>query len=36
MLKAELLGRLTYFEPQIDERPAQLADRISAVEQPQS
>ena len=36
MLKAELLGRLTHFETQIDERLAQLADRISAVEQPQS
>lgn len=36
MLKAELVGRLTHFETQIDERLAQLADRISAVEGPRS
>jgi hypothetical protein len=36
MLKAELLGRLTHFETQIDERLAQLGDRISTLEGPQS
>ena len=32
MLKAELLGRLTHFETQMDERLAQLSDRVSALE----
>jgi predicted nucleic acid-binding Zn-ribbon protein len=32
MLKAELFGRLTHFETQMDERLAQLSDRLSAVE----
>jgi hypothetical protein len=36
MLKAEFLGRLTHFEPQIDERLAQLGDRLSPLEGPQS
>ena len=36
MLKAELLGRLTHFETQIDERIAQLEDRLSALERPHS
>lgn len=36
MLKAELLGRLTHFETQMDERIAQLEDRLSAVERPRS
>ena len=36
MLKGELLGRLTHFETQIDERLAQLADRVSALEGPHS
>jgi chromosome segregation ATPase len=36
MLKAELLGRLTHFETQIDERIAQLANRLSALERPHS
>ena len=36
MLKAELLGRLTHFETQMDERIAQLEDRLSAVERPHS
>jgi hypothetical protein len=31
-----LLGRLTHFETQIDERLAQLTDRISALEGPQN
>ena len=34
MLKAELLGRLTHFETQMDERLAQLSDRVSALERP--
>jgi predicted nucleic acid-binding Zn-ribbon protein len=34
MLKAELLGQLTHFETQIDERIAQLAERLSALERP--
>ena len=34
MLKAELVGRLTHFETQIDERIAQLEDRLSAPERP--
>ena len=34
MLKAELLGRLTHFETQMDERIAQLQDRLSALERP--
>jgi uncharacterized protein YhaN len=33
MLKAELLGRLTHFETQMDERLA-LSDRVSALERP--
>jgi predicted nucleic acid-binding Zn-ribbon protein len=32
MLKAELFGRLTHFETQMDGRLAQLSDRLSAVE----
>jgi|SRR5271155_399546 len=32
MLKAELLGRLTRFKSQIDERLAQLSDRVSPLE----
>ncbi len=36
MLKAELLGRLTHFETPIDERLAQLGDRLFALEGPQS
>ena len=36
MLKAELLGRLTHFETQIDERAAKLAYRVSALEGPHS
>jgi hypothetical protein len=32
MLKVELLGRLTHFETQMDERLTQLSDRISALE----
>ncbi|RBP02109.1 hypothetical protein DFR50_15514 [Roseiarcus fermentans] len=34
MLKAELLGRLTHFETRMDERIAELEDRLSAVERP--
>jgi chromosome segregation ATPase len=34
MLKAELQGRLTHFETQMDERLAQLSDRVSVVERP--
>ena len=36
MLKAELLGPLTHFETQMDERIAQLQDRLSVLERPQS
>jgi hypothetical protein len=36
MVKAELLGRLTHFETRIDERNAELEDRLSAVERPRS
>ncbi len=36
MVKAELLGRLTHFETQLDEWIAQLEDRLSAVERPHS
>ncbi len=36
MVKAELLGRVTHFETLMDERIAQLEDRLSAVEHPQS
>ncbi|MGO9419586.1 hypothetical protein [Roseiarcus sp.] len=36
MVKAELLGRLTHFETQMDERIAQLEDRLSAAERPRS
>jgi hypothetical protein len=32
MLKSELMGRLTHFETQIDEKLAQLSDRLHAVE----
>lgn len=34
MLKAELLGSLTHFETQMDERIARLEDRVSALERP--
>jgi hypothetical protein len=34
MLKGELLGSLTHFETQIDERLSQLSDRLSTAEQP--
>ena len=34
MLKAELLGSLTHFETQMDERIAQLENRVSALEHP--
>ena len=34
MLKAELLGSLTHFETQMDERIARLEDRASALERP--
>ena len=34
MLKAELLGSLTHFERQMDERIARLEDRVSALERP--
>ena len=34
MLKAELLGSLTHFETQMDERIAKLEDRVSALERP--
>ena len=34
MLKAELLGSLTHFETQMDERIAQLEDGVSALERP--
>jgi len=36
MLKAESLGRLTHFDTQMDERIAQLEDRLSAAERPHS
>ena len=36
MLKAELLGSLTHFETRMDERIAQLEDRVSALERPRS
>ena len=36
MLKAELLGRLTHFETQMDERIAQLEDRLAAHVHPQN
>jgi hypothetical protein len=36
MLKSELLGHLTHFETQIDEKIAELATRLSAVEATQS
>ncbi len=36
MLKAELLGSLTHFETQMDERIARLEDRVSALERPHS
>ncbi len=32
MLKGELMGRLSHFETQIDEKLGQLADRLRAVE----
>jgi hypothetical protein len=32
MVKAELMGRLTHFETQMDERIAQLSDRVAARE----
>ena len=32
MLKGELMGRLTHFETQIDEKLEQLSDRLRAVE----
>ena len=32
MLKSELMGRLTHFETQIDEKLAQLSDRLHAIE----
>ena len=32
MVKSELMGRLTHFETQMDERLAQLDDRIAATE----
>ena len=32
MVKSELMGRLTHFEVQMDERIAQLDDRIAAME----
>ncbi len=32
MLKGELLGRLTHFETQIDEKLARLSDRVEALE----
>ncbi len=34
MVEAELLGRLTHFETRMDERIAELEDRLSAVERP--
>ena len=32
MVKSELMGRLTHFETQIDEKLAQLSDRLQAIE----
>ena len=32
MVKSEVMGRLTHFETQIDEKLAQLSDRLHAVE----
>lgn len=32
MVKSELMGRLTHFETQIDEKLAQLSDRLDALE----
>ncbi len=32
VLKGELMGRLTYFESQIDEKLAQMSDRLDAIE----
>ena len=32
MVKSELMGRLTHFETQIDEKLAQLSDRLHAIE----
>ena len=32
MVKSELMGRSTHFETQIDEKLAQLSDRLHAVE----
>jgi hypothetical protein len=32
MLKSELMGRLTHFETQMDEKLAQLSDRLHAIE----
>ena len=34
MLKAESLGRLTHFDTQMDERIAQLEDRLAAHDRP--
>ena len=34
--KAELLGQLTHFETRMDERIAQLEDRLSALARPHS
>ncbi len=36
MLKAELLGSLTHFETQMDERISQLENRVSVLERPHS
>ena len=36
MLKGELLGRLAHFETQIDEKLAQLSDRVEALESTRS
>ena len=36
MLKGELLGRLAHFETQIDEKLAQLSDRLEALESTRS
>ena len=32
MVKSELMGRLSHFETQIDEKLAQLSDRLQAIE----